>query len=148
MAMRILKRWKRLKPSHSGALRYAACIGDVDALDLIASQCNFTADDDHDGFTALHAAAVSGQAEVVEWLILNGANILATSNDGLGDTPLHYAAAKGHLAVVRTLLRYGADAHNRNSLGQSPGHLAHQQCFPSPSSVPLRAHNHTANPRA
>jgi Ankyrin repeats (3 copies) len=81
-SVRWLKQRHRLKPSHSGALRYAAANGDIDALQLVASQRNFTADDDHDGFTALHAAAVCGQAQVAEWLLLRGANPSAIKNNG------------------------------------------------------------------
>ena len=82
LSLRWWKQWKRLNPVHSGALRYSGAQGNIEALDLISKQRNFTADDEHDGFTGLHAAAVCGHAQAVEWFLNHGAHLGAVKNDG------------------------------------------------------------------
>ena len=70
-------------------------------MELIKQQSNFDINTDHDGFTALHCASVSGNENVVEWLLRNGADFSKVKNDEWKDTALHYAASKGHLECVR-----------------------------------------------
>lgn len=53
------------------------------------------------GWTALHAAAFSGQEEAVKLLLESGAD--ATLKDKNGKTPLDLANAKKHLAVAKIL---------------------------------------------
>lgn len=74
--------------------------GDINAMELIKKQANFDVNVCHDGFTALHAACVTGKARAVSWLIKNGATVSSIKNDHWNDSALHYAAAKGHLEVV------------------------------------------------
>jgi hypothetical protein len=82
LSLRWWKQIKRLHPAHSGALRYSGAQGNIAALDLISTQRNFTADDEHDGFTALHAAAVCGNKQAVQWILDHGSNVGAVKNDG------------------------------------------------------------------
>lgn len=58
------------------------------------------------GKTALHAAAYQGHEEMVELLLLAGADLEAAGNDGL--TPMYLAAQQKHQSVVQTLLKAGA----------------------------------------
>ncbi|HWP36431.1 MAG TPA: ankyrin repeat domain-containing protein [Gemmatimonadales bacterium] len=69
-----------------------------------------------DGMTALHWAAVQGNAELAEVLLYAGANVRAVTR--LGDyTALHLASRGGHAAVVSALLRAGADVKAKTSTG-------------------------------
>ena len=54
------------------------------------------------GSTALHAAAATGHAAVVEALLEAGANPQAAGRTGA--SPLQLAAAMGHVAAVRALV--------------------------------------------
>ena len=58
------------------------------------------------GKTALHAAAYRGHVDMVEMLLLAGADIEAEGNDAL--TPMYLAAQQKHKAVVQMLLKAGA----------------------------------------
>ncbi len=53
------------------------------------------------GLTPLHCACQSGNMELVEWLVTNGAGLEAVCQKG--KTPLHYACARGHLNIVKLL---------------------------------------------
>lgn len=72
-----------------------------------------------DGTTALHWAAIKGDAELAQMLIYAGANVRATTRLG-AYTPLYLAARGGHPAVVAALLAAGADAKARTSNGTTP----------------------------
>ena len=56
--------------------------------------------------TMLHAAALGGHVDVVNFLIDNGANI--STVNGVHLTALQIAAEKGHVEVVKTLFEAGA----------------------------------------
>lgn len=60
-----------------------------------------------DGLTGLHEAAICGNAQLVEYLVSQGANINCCDNEGW--TPLHAAASLGQVKIVQMLLDYGAD---------------------------------------
>ncbi|KAJ3307820.1 hypothetical protein HDV04_002532, partial [Boothiomyces sp. JEL0838] len=125
LLVRFMKARGKMDPIHAGALRYSAAQGNIPALELIAQQPNFDVNSNHDGFTALHAASVTGQAKAVQWLLEKGANVSLKKNDDWNDTALHYAAAKGHADVVLLLLQYGAPLE-KNFAGQTPVDLARE----------------------
>ncbi|GBN06654.1 Ankyrin-1 [Araneus ventricosus] len=66
-------------------------------------------------YVPLHYAAKGGRADVVQFLVTNGAEINAKTLNGT--TPLHLAAEKGHYAVVEKLLWHGADINAVDSDG-------------------------------
>lgn len=72
-----------------------------------------------DGTTALHWAAIKGDAELAQMLIYAGANVRATTRLG-AYTPLYLAAKGGYSAVVAALLAAGADAKATTSNGTTP----------------------------
>ncbi len=72
-----------------------------------------------DGTTALHWAAIKGDAEMAQMLIYAGANVRATTRLG-AYTPLYLAAKGGYSAVVAALLAAGADAKTVTSNGTTP----------------------------
>mmetsp|Transcript_7764 Transcript_7764/g.11539 ORF Transcript_7764/g.11539 Transcript_7764/m.11539 type:complete len:264 (-) Transcript_7764:13-804(-) len=69
-------------------------------------------------FTPLHNACFTGQFEVCQWLIANGADVHATANMKM--TPLHVAATAGHLNIVEILIENGADPFAEDINGKSP----------------------------
>ncbi len=76
-----------------------------------------------DGMTALHWAALKGDAEMADMLIYAGANLRATTRLG-GYTPLYMAAKMGNPAVIERLLKAGADPKTPLPLGLTPLMLA------------------------
>ena len=72
-----------------------------------------------DGTTALHWAAIKGDADLAQILIYAGANVRATTRLG-AYTPLYLAAKGGHSGVVAALLAAGADAKALTSNGTTP----------------------------
>src|SRR5262245_37120243 len=61
-----------------------------------------------DGMTALHWAALKGDAEMADLLIYAGANLKAATRLG-SYTPLFMAAKSGSASVIQRLLKAGAD---------------------------------------
>ncbi|KAJ2854694.1 hypothetical protein J3B02_002546, partial [Coemansia erecta] len=77
---------------------------------------------DKAGQTKLHRACNSGDLELVNDLINQGADI--NMKDNAGWTPLHEAALEGHNSVVVALLRHGADFAAKGFGGDTPLHDA------------------------
>lgn len=77
---------------------------------------------DHHGFTALHAACLSGQLESAKVLLANGANINKTTSSG--DYPFMLAITSGSPSLVSYLLEMGARHNVVDKFGNSPMHLA------------------------
>lgn len=78
-----------------------------------------------DGLTALHWAALNDSQEIVDVLLLAGANLEPLTRVG-GYTPLHLAARSGHASIVRSLLERGADVDRWTSTGVTALHFAAQ----------------------
>jgi uncharacterized protein len=72
-----------------------------------------------DGSTALHWAAIKGDAEMTRMLTVAGANVRATTRLG-AYTPLYLAAKGGFSDVVAVLLAAGADARAVTANGTTP----------------------------
>jgi len=79
--------------------------------------------DSLEGLTLLHAAAAGGHTDVVEFLITEGFEATATTED-YETTPLHLAALSGHKEVAELLIDKGADLNQENSNGATPLHVA------------------------
>lgn len=79
------------------------------------------------GWTALHEAAVNGQAEVIQQLVALGASVADRTREG--DTALHKAARWGHAHIVRLLLLLGSNVNAVDTV--SPGLLAPVLCCSS-----------------
>ncbi|KAI1153058.1 hypothetical protein F4825DRAFT_283176 [Nemania diffusa] len=102
------------------------------------------------GRAALHEAAARGYIEIINDLLVSGANVDVPDNsymtplhltvwydgskkltfgaevntkDKAGNTPLHDACAKGDLNMVSLLLSFGADAGVRNTDGKTPPNI-------------------------
>nr|XP_020471416.1 ankyrin repeat domain-containing protein 27 isoform X2 [Monopterus albus] len=85
---------------------------------------------DDRGYTPLHAAAVCGQAQLIDVLVRKGAPVNATDYHAL--TPLHLACQRGYQGVTLLLLHYKANADSQDNNGNTALHLAcmygHEDC--------------------
>ena len=66
-----------------------------------------------DGLTPLHVAAGSGQKEIAELLIAEGADVNAKDTK-FGGTPLYFAANGGHKEIAELLIANGADVNAKS----------------------------------
>jgi hypothetical protein len=73
-------------------------------------------------WTKLHSAAFYGRIELVELLLIQGAEINARAKDGV--SPLHLAIKKGHLKVAQLLFAKGANLAAKDNQGNTPLHIA------------------------
>ncbi|ETN37879.1 uncharacterized protein HMPREF1541_07502 [Cyphellophora europaea CBS 101466] len=76
---------------------------------------------DNAGNTPLQIAALQGSAEIVQFLLENGAEVDTRNIDK--ETPLIDAVENGHLEVVRLLLEFGANPRSGNTKGDEPYEL-------------------------
>jgi len=74
------------------------------------------------GRTALHQAAFGGHAEIVQWLVAQGAEVNAKTDYDW--TPLFYATAPRDEKIGLFLLKHGARPDVRNDDGDTPLHFA------------------------
>jgi ankyrin repeat protein len=72
--------------------------------------------------TPLHLACIRGHYNVVEVLVMHGADINARDIDR--NTALHYSAEYGHAMIVSWLLQRRPDLTIRNRLGKTPPDMA------------------------
>jgi ankyrin repeat protein len=82
-----------------------------DAADVNAAQ--------GDGMTALHWAAMRGDADMARMLLFAGANVRATTRLG-SYTPLFLAARQGQASVIPVLVEAGADPKEGSRTGTTP----------------------------
>lgn len=74
-----------------------------------------------DGKTAMHNAAIYGNAELINYLASVGANVNGIDNSGR--TPLHDAANEGGLTDnISALIAHGANINARDFTGNTPLH--------------------------
>lgn len=72
----------------------------------------------------LHLAAWAGQAEVLNYLCKNKAEVGAAAMDDMA--AIHFASQKGHLEVVHTLISCGGSVKASTRKGMTPLHYAVQ----------------------
>lgn len=75
------------------------------------------------GNTAIKAAVQSGNAELVQFLIEQGANFREIFGSNKY-TCLHYAAQSGHASVIKVLVEAGLDINSLDARGNTPLYLA------------------------
>jgi uncharacterized protein len=97
----------------------AAARGDRDAVKALLKQAADVNAAQGDGMTALHWAAMNGDLDLAQMLIVAGANVRATTRLG-SYTPLYLASQQGHGAVIQALIKGGADARAATPNGTTP----------------------------
>jgi uncharacterized protein len=97
----------------------AAARGDREAVKALLKNAADVNAAQGDGMTALHWAAVNGDAELAQMLITAGANIKATTRLGTY-TPLYLASQHGHAPVLQALITAGADVKSGTPNGTTP----------------------------
>jgi len=95
--------------------------GDVSRVRVLVNSQNVNARDTSGRKSSpLHFAAGYGRKEVVDILLMAGANVHARDDGGL--IPLHNACSFGHAEVVALLLSAGADPNARDNWSYTPLH--------------------------
>jgi uncharacterized protein len=97
----------------------AAARGDRDAVKALLKQAADVNAAQGDGMTALHWAAMNGDIDLAQMLIVAGANVRATTRLG-SYTPLYLASQQGHGAVIQALVKGGADVKAGTPNGTTP----------------------------
>jgi ankyrin repeat protein len=97
----------------------AASKGDREAVHALIKKGLDVNESQGDGTTALHWAAMKGDAELTRMLIYAGANLRATTRIG-AYTPLFLAAKGGYSDVVSALIAAGADVKATTTNGTTP----------------------------
>src|SRR5687767_12972238 len=97
----------------------AAARGDRDAVKSLLKQAADVNAAQGDGMTALHWAAMNGDAELAQMLIVAGANVKATTRLG-SYTPLYLASQQGHGKILQALIKAGGDVKAGTPNGTTP----------------------------
>ena len=97
----------------------AAARGDREAVMALLKKAADVNAAQGDGMTALHWAAMNGDNEMVQMLIVAGANVRATTRLGTY-TPLYLASQHGHAPVIAALITAGADVAAGTPNGTTP----------------------------
>ena len=97
--------------------------GDMESVKRIISEDpKLVHGEDRNGDTPLLHAVVSGQMEVLQYLISKGAKVTVKTKAEL--TPLHLASQKGHRDIAELLIKRGNSVNAKSNLGQTPLHEA------------------------
>ncbi|MGI5817284.1 MAG: ankyrin repeat domain-containing protein [Armatimonadota bacterium] len=107
-------------------LHEAIRAGDLDDVRYHLEQGADLRDLDEGGYTGLHTAAVSGQAEIAAFLLSKGLepDVRDPERTISNYTALHLAARDNSAEVAAVLLEAGADPNARDSRGRTPLHMA------------------------
>jgi ankyrin repeat protein len=97
----------------------AAARGDREAVKSLLKQAADVNAAQGDGMTALHWAAMNGDADLAQMLIVAGANVKATTRLGTY-TPLYLASQHGHAGVIQALVKAGGDVKAGTPNGTTP----------------------------
>jgi ankyrin repeat protein len=97
----------------------AAARGDRDTVMALLKKAADVNAAQGDGMTALHWAAMNGDTELTQTLLVAGANVRATTRLGTY-TPLYLAAQQGHAPVIQALIKAGADVAAGTPNGTTP----------------------------
>lgn len=104
----------------------AASQGKLSCLKLLVEQGASIRDVDYSGASGFHRACSSGHADVVSYLLGQGAVVSARTDSE--ETPLHWAVLSCDVtsmsAIFELLLKHGAEINAVNCHGETPLHLA------------------------
>ena len=107
-------------------LVFAAGEGDIDEVRRLLDAGHDVMDRTAARRDSLHVSGIRGAPEVVEALLLAGADPDARTNGGpfLKMTPLHWMTHGGHVDGMRLLLEHGANPNLQNVRGETPVDVA------------------------
>jgi len=91
---------------HRTVLLYAVIHGRTSIVTFLIENyldCDIHIKDAHGGYNALMKAARFNHLDIVEMLLIGGADVCTTNDHG--NTALHMSASKGYIDVVRLLIR-------------------------------------------
>jgi ankyrin repeat protein/beta-lactamase regulating signal transducer with metallopeptidase domain len=106
------------KGAEVSTIQLAAYVGDLAKVKSFIEQ-GISVNTQDEYWPALHAAAASGQREVAEFLINNGASVNAQAVGQYGETPLHSAARGGSREVTELLMSKGATIDASDNYGMT-----------------------------
>ncbi|KAM0859090.1 hypothetical protein ACQ4PT_047427 [Festuca glaucescens] len=86
--------------SKNTPLEHAVSGGNLPAARFLLDHGADLHQENEEGITVIHLAAMKGKSEIVKLLLSRGADVDAKSEEG---TPLHLAAVKGHESTVEAL---------------------------------------------
>ncbi|KAF7883761.1 hypothetical protein EAF00_011073 [Botryotinia globosa] len=111
--------YSQLDINNNMAIHHAAMTGKLETLKVLYRRGSHRYINEANSYlnTPLHLASILDNANVVKWLLEQGAAINQPGTGG--DTPLHLATSRGHVENVRELLNNGADVHKRNDVSYS-----------------------------
>ncbi|CAH2224223.1 serine threonine- phosphatase 6 regulatory ankyrin repeat subunit C isoform X1 [Pelobates cultripes] len=92
------------------------------SINLLISRGADAMSKDKKGYTPLHAAACSGQVDVLKYLLKLGVEI--DEPNCFGNTALHIACYMGQDSVATELVNYGSNVNQPNEKGFTPLHFA------------------------
>ncbi len=103
----------------------ASAIGDVESIrECLKKDPAILNAPSEEGNTALGYAAYFGNTDAVEFLIEQGADVNAVSENDLKLRPLHSACSGGHNSIASLLLEAGADVNAQQASGVTGLHSA------------------------
>ena len=105
-------------------LMLATMNGHLDMVILLMTQGTDPLHPTASGYTALHMAARSGDAEMLQALLAHQTPGLVNTPTVSGQTALHLAAHAGHTDAINILAEHGADIGNKDAFGQTAVQLA------------------------
>jgi len=79
-----------------------------------------------DGFTPLGLACYFGHPQIASYLVLKGADVNISSDNGFSVYPIHSAVAANQTEIARMLLDHGAQVNVKQKSGVTPLHSAAQ----------------------
>ena len=98
--------------------------GNPEQIKEVFEKCDVNAYENYSKVTALGSDL---PAEVMEWLVQNGADV--NFPDRYGNTPLHHHA-RAYKNNMKTLIRLGADIEAKNTYRETPLFTAAAACLP------------------
>ena len=115
-------------PDELASIHWAAGLGNIKIVEYLLSDevnenPNLTRDNN---FTPLHAASMNGFTQIVELLILKGANV-NIQTEPQKYAPIHSASFGGHLETIKVLVKNGANLNLRNYRNELPIDTAKRQ---------------------
>ena len=100
----------------------AALSDNLDYIKNIISENPHRINQKEDGNSFLHLGVRAGNADIVKFLVSNGADV--NIKDIYGQTPIQIAPHSGNAEVVIQLVSNGAEINIKNSIGRTPLHDA------------------------